>query len=50
MQWGRQRDFQAEIYRLQGNSDPDHRQRYWQKAVELNGCFSVRQRLLSSPY
>lgn len=48
MQWGRQRDYQAEIYRLQGNSDPDKRQLYWQKAVDLNGCFAVRQRLLSS--
>jgi hypothetical protein len=48
MQWGRQRDYQAEIYRLQGNSDPGKRQLYWQKAVDLNGCFAVRQRLLSS--
>ncbi|MDD2046019.1 sel1 repeat family protein [Pseudomonas putida] len=50
MQWGRQRDYQAEIYRLQGNSNPDQRQRYWQKAVDLNGCFAVNQRLLSSQY
>ncbi|WP_371919563.1 sel1 repeat family protein [Pseudomonas sp. BBP2017] len=50
MQWGRQRDYQAEVYRLQGNSNPDQRQHYWQKAVDLNGCFSVRQRLLSSQY
>ncbi|MEG1040818.1 MAG: sel1 repeat family protein [Pseudomonas sp.] len=50
LQWGRQRDFQAEIYRLQGNSQPDQRQRYWQKAVDLNGCFAVRQRLLSKHF
>ncbi|MNM51314.1 hypothetical protein D3C81_623720 [compost metagenome] len=50
MQWGRQRDFQAEVYRLQGNSDPVHRQWYWKKAVDLNGCFSVSQRLLSSQH
>ncbi|MNJ32547.1 hypothetical protein D3C77_272140 [compost metagenome] len=48
MQWGRQRDYQAEIYRLQGNSNPDLRQFYWHKAVDLNGCFTVRQRMLSS--
>ncbi|MDD1976230.1 sel1 repeat family protein [Pseudomonas tussilaginis] len=48
LQWGRQRDYQAEIYRLQGNSNPDLRQSYWQKAVDLNGCFAVRQRMLSS--
>ncbi|TDF82504.1 sel1 repeat family protein [Pseudomonas sp. H9] len=47
LQWGRQRDFLAEIYRLQGNDNPDQRQRLWQKAVDLNGCFAVRQRLFS---
>jgi len=50
LQWGRQRDYQAEIYRLQGNSDPQQRQRFWQKAVDLNGCFAVRQRMLSKHY
>ncbi|WP_431312006.1 sel1 repeat family protein [Pseudomonas alkylphenolica] len=47
MQWGRQRDYQAEIYRLQGYDDLDQREYFWQKAVELNGCFAVRQHLLS---
>lgn len=47
MQWGRQRDYQAEIYRLQGYNDLDQREYFWQKAVELNGCFAVRQHLLS---
>ncbi|MDD2058880.1 sel1 repeat family protein [Pseudomonas sp. GD03860] len=47
LQWGRQRDYQAEIYRLQGNIKPDQRQAYWQKAVDLNGCFAAQQRLLS---
>jgi len=48
MQWGRQRDYQAEIYRLQGNLDPQQREIYWQKAVDLNGCYAAQQRLLSS--
>ncbi|MGH8381283.1 sel1 repeat family protein [Pseudomonas sp.] len=48
MQWGRQHDFQAEIYRLQGNNNPSQRQFYWRKAVDLNGCFAVQQRLLSN--
>lgn len=48
MQWGRQRDFQAEIYRIQGNDDPQKREYYWQKAVELNGCFAARRGLLGS--
>ncbi|MEE1867809.1 sel1 repeat family protein [Pseudomonas sp. 119P] len=50
MQWGRQRDYQAEIYRLQGNGNPAQRQFYWRKAVDLNGCFAVQQRLLSSKH
>ncbi len=47
MQWGRQRDYQAEIYRLQGTLYPGQRQVYWQKAVDLNGCFAAQQLLLS---
>lgn len=50
MQWGRQRDYRAEIYRLLGNIDADQRQRYWHKAVDLNGCFAINQRLLSSQH
>jgi len=47
MQWGRQRDFQAEVYRLLGDLDPDRRQVLLQKAVEINGCASAQQRLTS---
>ncbi|WP_033727784.1 hypothetical protein [Pseudomonas cremoricolorata] len=47
MQWGRQRDFQAEVYRLLGDLDPGRRQVLLQKAVEINGCASA-QRLLTS--
>ncbi|AIR90723.1 hypothetical protein [Pseudomonas cremoricolorata] len=47
MQWGRQRDFQAEVYRLLGDLDPARRQALLQKAVEINGC-ATAQRLLTS--
>lgn len=47
MQWGRQRDYQAEVYRLLGDLDPQHRQSLLQKAVEINGCAAAQQRLTS---
>nr|WP_245362782.1 sel1 repeat family protein [Pseudomonas sp. BP8] len=47
MQWGRQRDYQAEVYRLLGDLDPQHRQVLLQKAVEINGCAAAQQRLTS---
>lgn len=47
MQWGRQRDYQAEVYRLLGDLDPQHRQLLLQKAVEINGCAPAQQRLTS---
>ncbi|MFJ4431096.1 sel1 repeat family protein [Pseudomonas sp. NPDC089395] len=47
MQWGRQRDYQAEVYRLLGDLDPQHRQTLLQKAVEINGCVAAQQRLTS---
>ncbi|WDY56148.1 sel1 repeat family protein [Pseudomonas sp. PSKL.D1] len=47
MQWGRQRDYQAEVYQLLGNLDPQHRQVLLQKAVEINGCVAAQQRLTS---
>lgn len=48
MQWGRQRDYQAEVYRLLGDLDPQHRQTLLQKAVEINGCAAAQQRLTSN--
>lgn len=48
MQWGRQRDYQAEIYRLLGDLDPQHSQALLQKAVEINGCAAAQQRLTSN--
>ncbi|MGB9091197.1 MULTISPECIES: sel1 repeat family protein [Pseudomonas] len=48
MQWGRQRDYQAEVYRLLGDLDPQHRQALLQKAVDINGCVAAAQRLTSS--
>lgn len=47
MQWGRQRDYQAEVYRLLGDLDPLHRQALLQKAVDINGCVAAQQRLTS---
>nr|WP_220462503.1 sel1 repeat family protein [Pseudomonas putida] len=47
MQWGRQRDYQAEVYRLLGDLDPQHRRDLLQKAVEINGCAAAQQRLTS---
>ncbi len=48
MQWGLQRDYQAEVYRLLGDLDPQRRQSFLQKAVEINGCAAAQQRLLSN--
>ncbi|MEN5304103.1 sel1 repeat family protein [Pseudomonas sp. TWI628] len=45
MQWGRQRDYQAEVYRLLGDLDPQHRQALLQKAVDINGCVAAQHRL-----
>lgn len=47
MQWGRQRDYQAEIYRLLGELDSPQRQAFLQKAVDINGCAAAQQHLTS---
>ncbi|WP_371919509.1 sel1 repeat family protein [Pseudomonas sp. SDI] len=47
MQWGRQRDFQAEIYRLLASVDHAQRTLYFQKAVDINGCVGAQRRLTS---
>ncbi|MFJ4345681.1 sel1 repeat family protein [Pseudomonas sp. NPDC089401] len=47
MQWGRQRDYQAEVFRLLGELDPQQRRNLLQKAVEINGCVEAQQRLTS---
>jgi hypothetical protein len=49
MQWGRQRDYQAEVYRLLSELDPLHRQSLLQKAVEINGCATAQQHLTRHP-
>lgn len=49
MQWGRQRDFQAEVYRLLAGLDPVQRSSYVQKAVEINGCQAVQRQVVSRP-
>lgn len=47
MQWGRQRDFQAEVYRLLARLDPGHAKGYLQKAVDINGCRAVQAQVAS---
>ena len=49
MLWGRQRDYQAEVYRLLGDLDPAHRLSLLQKAVDINGCVTAQQHLSSRP-
>lgn len=45
MQWGSSRDFQAEIYRLQGDSNRARRTEYYQKALDVNDCYKAKRRL-----
>lgn len=47
MQWGRQRDFQAEVYRLLASVDRVHRTQYFQKAIDINGCATAQRHLIS---
>ncbi|UFH50496.1 tetratricopeptide repeat protein [Pseudomonas sp. KNUC1026] len=42
MQWGDSRDYQAEIYRLQGDSNRARRSEYYQKALDINDCYRVK--------
>ncbi|MDU9394516.1 sel1 repeat family protein [Pseudomonas sp. zfem002] len=48
MQWGRQRDYQAEVYRLLAGLDPVQRASYVQKAVEINGCQAAQRQVVSN--
>ncbi|MEE1925340.1 hypothetical protein V0R50_26525 [Pseudomonas sp. 148P] len=45
MQWGSSRDFQAEIYRLQGDGNRARRAEYYRKALDLNDCYKAKKRL-----
>lgn len=45
MQWGGIRDYQAEIYRLQGDSNRAQRLEYYQKALDINDCYRVKRRM-----
>ena len=47
MQWGRQRDYQAEVYRLLADLDSQQRQTLLQKAVDINGCVTAQHGLAS---
>ncbi|GAB7528908.1 hypothetical protein PS3A_13170 [Pseudomonas sp. 3A(2025)] len=42
MQWGSSRDYQAEIYRLLGDSNRKQRLTYYQKALDINDCYKVK--------
>ncbi|WP_313118036.1 hypothetical protein [Ectopseudomonas guguanensis] len=45
---GDSQDFQAEIYRLQGDRNRAQRNRFYQKAVDLNGCPKAERRMKRS--
>lgn len=45
MQWGNGRDYQAEIYRLQGDSNRARRLEYYQKAIDTNDCYRAKRRM-----
>ncbi|MHA6195831.1 hypothetical protein ACX3YG_15835 [Pseudomonas wadenswilerensis] len=45
MQWGSSRDYQAEIYRLQGDGNRARRAEYYRKALDLNDCYRAKKRL-----
>ncbi|WAC44623.1 hypothetical protein OU997_20780 [Pseudomonas sp. SL4(2022)] len=45
---GDSQDFQAEIYRLQGDHNRAQRNEFYQKAVDLNGCPKAERRLKHS--
>lgn len=45
MQWGSSRDYQAEIYRLLGDSNRGQRAEYYQQALEINDCYKAKRRL-----
>ncbi|MBD9585640.1 hypothetical protein IB254_01090 [Pseudomonas sp. PDM03] len=47
MQWGSSRDYQAEIYRLQGDSNRAQRWEFYQKALDINDCYRVKRRMAS---
>lgn len=44
-QWGSGRDFQAEMYRLLGDSNRAQRAEYYQKAIAINDCYKAKKRL-----
>ena len=47
LQWGSQRDFQAEVYRLLAALDPTQRTSYQQKAADINGCRSTAAQVVT---
>jgi hypothetical protein len=45
MPWGDSLDFQAEIYRLQGDRDRGRRKELYEKAIAINGCYKAKRRI-----
>lgn len=45
LHWGSSRDYQAEIYRLQGDSNRARRLEFYQKAIDVNGCYRAKRRM-----
>lgn len=45
MQWGSSSDYQAEIYRLLGDSNRAQRQAFYQKALDINDCYKAKRRM-----
>ncbi|MDY7532149.1 hypothetical protein RGV33_10690 [Pseudomonas sp. Bout1] len=45
LQWGSSRDYQAEMYRLLGDSNRAQRTEYYQQAIAINDCYKAKKRL-----
>lgn len=45
MQWGSAQDYQAEIFRILGDSNRPQRNEYYQKALDINDCYKVKRRM-----
>lgn len=45
MQWGTSREYQAEIFLIQGDINRPLRTAFYQKAVEINDCYKAKKRL-----
>lgn len=46
-EWGTSLDYQAEVYRLLGEKNRARRSEYFQKAVDINGCYKAKRRIVN---